>query len=423
MVMTEEFLHYIWRFQLFNGKLVSSAGEDILVIKPGEYNTDEGPDFSNARIRIGTTLWAGNVEVHVRSSDWERHGHTENKRYDNIILHVVGEDDRPVSRLSQEAIPTLSIQNNIDLSLLATYQELKQARRWVPCENMLNKVNPIKMHSMLDRMMAERMQRKSSGIFDMLESLHQSWEEVTYVLVARNFGARINTQVFEWLARSLPYGLIQRCRDQKFRLEALLFGQSGMLHDHFIDEYPRQLRNEYQFFQKKHGMTPLQDHLWNFLRLRPPSFPTVRIAQLADLLYRQTSLFSQILAAETIGEMYSLFECQASDYWDAHYLFDRPSRSKIKSLGSKAIELVIINASIPLIFTYGHYINRQDLKDRAMELLRQLPGEENAIMQRWSDLGIPVSDAWNTQALIELKEKYCDKRKCLHCVIGNSILS
>lgn len=421
--MTEEFLHYLWRFQLLSGRLISTTGEEIMVIKPGNYNTDEGPDFSNARVRIGSTLWAGNVEVHVRSSDWQRHGHVENMRYDNIILHVVGEDDQPVNRLSREIIPTLCVRDNIELSLLATYQELKLARRWVPCENLLPNVDTLKQHGMLDRMMAERMQRKSSGISELLESSHHSWEEVTYILVARNFGARVNAQVFEWLARSLPYCLIQRCRDQKFRLEALLFGQAGMLHDHFIDEYPRKLRQEYQFLQKKYGLIPLQDHLWNFLRLRPSSFPTLRIAQLADLLYRQSGLFSHFLSAENIGEVFSLFACQASDYWDTHYIFDRPSRSRSKSLGPEAIELVIINAVIPLIFTYGQYISRQDLKDRSMDLLRQLPGEKNAMMHKWAGLGMPVSDAWNTQALIELKENYCDKRKCLHCVIGNSILS
>ncbi len=421
--MTEEFLHYIWIYQLLSGKLATSAGEEIHVIRPGNYNTDEGPDFFNARIRIGTTLWVGNVEVHVRSSDWERHGHGENKRYDNIILHVVYEDDRPVSRLSREIIPTVCLQGNIDLTMLATYQELVLTRRWIPCENLLNSVSSLKVSSMLDRMMAERMQRKSEVIVRMLESCQYSWEEVTYVLVARNFGARINAQVFEWLARSLPYPLMQRSRDDRFRIEALLFGQAGMLHDHFIDEYPKQLRAEYQFLQKKYGLLPLQDHLWNFLRLRPPAFPTVRIAQLADLLHMRTSLFSQILSTENIMELVTLFESQASEYWDTHYIFDRLSRRKIKKLGSEAVELIIINAAVPLMFTYGQYVNRQDVKDRAMDLLRQMPGERNAMVMRWAGLGLCVTDAWNTQALIELKEDYCDKRKCLQCVIGNMILS
>ncbi|HNS16928.1 MAG TPA: DUF2851 family protein [Bacteroidales bacterium] len=421
--MTEEFLHYIWRYQLLSGPLTTTDGEEIRVIKSGTYNTDAGPDFSNARIWIGNTLWAGNVEVHIRSSDWERHGHQDDRRYDTIILHVVGEDDMPVRRPSQEFVPTLCLRNNIELSLLATYQELNLARRWIPCEHLVNAISQVKVIHMLDRMMAERMQRKSDTFFKMLESCRYSWEEVTYVLIARNFGARINAQVFEWLARSLPYVMIQRCRDNRFRLEAMLFGQAGMLHDHFMDEYPRHLRTEYQFLQKKHGLSPLQDHLWNFLRLRPPAFPTVRIAQLADLLHRQTSLFSRILAAENVTELASVFESRTSEYWDTHYIFDRPSRRKIKKLGSEAVELIIINAAIPLIFTYGQYLDRQDIKNKAMDLLRKVQGERNSIIRKWASLGLTVSDAWNTQALIELKENYCDKRKCLHCVVGNAILS
>ncbi|MBP6978470.1 MAG: DUF2851 family protein [Bacteroidales bacterium] len=421
--MTEEFLQYIWRYQLLSGKLSTTCGEEIIVIKPGVHNTDEGPDFSNARIRIGSTLWVGNVEVHTRSSDWQRHGHGENRRYDNIILHVVGEDDRPVSRTSQEIIPTLCIHNNVDLSLLATYQELRLARRWIPCETLINAAGTLKIFNMLDRVMAERMQRKSAAIANLLESLNFSWEEVTYVLVARNFGARINAQVFEWLARSLPYVLVQRCRDVRFRLEALLFGQAGMLHDHFIDTYAKQLRDEYQFLQKKYRLAPLQDHLWNFLRLRPPAFPTVRIAQLADLFHRQTSLFSQILEAGNREEMISLFDSQASDYWDNHYIFDSSSHRKIKKLGMEAVELIVVNAAVPLIFAYGQYANRQELSDHAMDLLRQLKGERNSIVRRWADLGISATDAWNSQALIELKENYCDQRKCLQCVIGKEILS
>lgn len=421
--MNEEFLQYVWKFQLFHGELVTTQGDPIIVIKPGEHNPDAGPDFFNARIRIGPIVWNGNVEVHVRASDWLRHNHADNKRYDNIILHVVAEDDLTINRASSEQVPTLCMKHNLNMSMMASYHELKHARRWIPCEKLLGNVPSLNVSGMLDRMMVERLQRKSEQILSMFESCQFSWEEVTYVLCSRSFGTRINAQVFEWLARSVPYSLILRMRDRKFCLEALLFGQAGMLHEHFIDAYPIQLRVEYQFLRKKYDLTPLQDHLWNFLRLRPPSFPTIRIALLADLLYRQTNLFSQILEAKDVSDLFALFESECSEYWENHYLFDRQSRRQTKRLGNDSMELILINTAVPLLYSYGHYINNQKIKDHALELLHQVSGETNTITQKWATLGMGITDAWNTQALLELKEKYCDRKKCLQCHIGNSILT
>jgi hypothetical protein len=421
--MTEEFLQYAWRYRLVQGEIRTTRGEEVLILKPGDYNRDGGPDFMNARVRIAGTLWVGNVEVHVRSSDWNRHHHEQNPRYDSVILHVVFEDDLPVYRNNLEPIPTIAAKKYLNPALFSVYEELQQARRWVPCENMLGDVHPVLITNMLDRTVVERFRRRSDWILSLLESCNGDWEQVAYVLIARNFGTRVNAQAFEWLARSVPLQLLLRYRDQSLKMEALLFGQAGMLHDHFIDDYPRQLRAEYHFLQKKHGLVPLDGHLWDFLRLRPRNFPTVRIAQLADLFQRQTNLFSRLLEIRNMDDLYDMLDCACSDYWLTHFIFDRISGKKIKRIGSLTVMLVAINTVVPLLFAYGHYTGNQQLKDQAIDLLRQVDGEQNSVIRRWTSLGMDTSDAFRTQGLLELKEYYCDQKRCLECIIGKSVIN
>lgn len=423
--MTEEFLYYIWKFRLFKSDVITTQqGEEIKIIKAGEHNRDAGPDFFNAKIKIGKTTWAGNVEIHVNSSDWEKHKHDKNKAYDNIILHVVYNADEEINRKNGESIPTVQLKNRFDIKLLENYEYLQKSKHWIPCQNQIADIaqDTFLINNWLDRMLVERLESKSERIIASLKLNNNNWEHTFYQHLARNFGFKVNSEPFELLAKSLPISCLAKQKDNLFQIEAMLFGQAGMLNDDFKDEYPNELKKEYEFLKRKYNLKPIESQLWKFLRLRPSNFPTIRISQFAHLIYRSSKLFSKILEYDTIVAIEKLFVISCSEYWQTHYVFDKPSAKKDKNFGKSAFEIIVINTIVPFLFVYGMQKKNEKYKERALVHLEKLHGEKNSIIDKWGKCSMPVKSAYHTQALLELKKEYCDQKKCLSCSIGNKIL-
>ena len=421
--MTEEFLHYIWKFRLFEQSLLhAQSGEEVEIIKVGEHNTDAGPDFFNSKIKIGETTWAGNVEVHINSSDWRKHQHQSDKAYDNIILHVVFNNDSEIRRNSGKLIPVLELKNRTDFSLFNKYKQLLENKSWVPCQKQVTEVDTFTINNWLSRLLVERLERKSHLITETLKLNKYNWQETFYQHLAKNFGFKLNAEPFELLSKSLPSGNLAKHKNNLMQIEAMLFGQAGWLEENFHDDYPNQLKKEYGFLKQKFGLKHIDRHLWKFLRLRPVNFPTVRLAQFAQLIYKSDMLFSRIIACENVEDLYKLFKVETSEYWQTHYRFDKSSSRKIKAIGKSSIDIILINTVIPFLFVYGKEKQEEKYRDKALHFLDALTGEKSSIIEKWSNLGLPVKTAYQTQALLELKNNYCNQKKCLNCSIGNQIL-
>ncbi len=421
--MKEDLLHYVWRMQRFErAGLVTTANQAIEILQPGLYNTHAGPDFLNARIRIGDTLWAGNVEMHLKSSDWFLHNHQSDEAYNNVILHVVLEEDQPVTRGNGEPIPCLEMKKRIPKKLAAHYLRLLHEESWAPCEAQLPGVHELTRKLWLGRLAAERLEHKARSIARELENNKENWEESFYQSLARSFGARVNAEPMFLLARNTPLLLLGKHRNSLFQMEALLFGQSGLLQGPFEEEYPLSLQREYRFLQKKYQLAPIPAVSWKFLRLRPANFPTIRIAQLAALCFQASSMFSKALAARNIREVENLFDVKLSNYWWTHYSFGKESPRKQKALGRDTIHLIVINTIAPFLFLYGQRKGETRFQEKALEFLENLRPENNAVISRWKELSMPADSAFHTQALLQLKNEYCDHRRCLECAIGNAIL-
>lgn len=416
--MTEDFLHYLWKYSLLDQPLLLNNGERCQVIKAGTHNSHAGPDFLDARIRIGETLWAGNVEIHINASDWYHHEHQKDDAYDNVILHVVFVEDKTVRRKSGEAIPTLELSGKFDTMLLRRYQTLMENKSWVACESLINTVDRMTQNAWLDRVLVERLEKRTREIAERLEFNKGDWAETFYQVLARNFGFRVNALPMELLARSLPVNVLAKHMDQPEQIEALLFGQSGLLAGKSRDRYFVQLKSEYLFLQKKYSLEPMDQHLWRFLRLRPSNFPTIRISQFSALIFRSSHLLSKVLSIDSVTELSDLFQCSASDYWTDHYTFGKLKKGKPKRLGKSGITLILINTVIPFLFAYGQQKGKADYTDRALKFLEKLPGESNSIIQQWAKFGLNTRSAFQTQALLELKRNYCDHKRCLQCGIG-----
>ena len=439
--MTEDFLHYLWKFQYFHQKnLQTQLGEPIEILKIGTYNTDAGPDFFNSKIKIGNTVWAGNIEVHINSSDWKKHNHHADKGYDNIILHLVFNDDKIIFRNNGEPLPTLELKDKIDLFLFEKYQNLIENKYWIPCEKQISEVDKFAINNWLERLLIERLERKSAAIIETLKLNKNNWQETFYQHLAKNFGFKLNAAPFELLAKSTPLAYLGKHKNSLTQIEAMLFGQAGMLSptpsrpkstgllvseregEKLPDDYRVQLQKEYLFLKQKFNLTPIDAHLWKFLRLRPVNFPTIRLAQFAQLIYKSESLFSKVINCSNIDELYDLFELKTSEYWQTHYLFDKISPKKIKNFGKNSVDIILINTIIPFIFVHGKEKGEEQFCDRAISFLEKINGENNAIIKNWKSLKMPVNTAYQTQALLELKHNYCDKKRCLNCNIGNNIL-
>lgn len=420
--MTEEFLYYIWKFRLFPLNFKLNTGEACKIIDVGTRNDHSGPDFFNAKIKIDDTIWAGNVEVHVKSSDWFSHHHNNDAAYENVILHVVFIHDKEIIRKNGDFIPVLELKDKFNNSLYERYQNFMTSRNWIPCENMMAGVNRFHINNWLDRLLVERLENKAKEIEDQLKLNKNNWEQTFYEFISRNFGFKVNALPFEMIAKSLPLNVFAKHKNSRFQLEALLFGQAGLIPEKGKDDYTRKLRKEYLFLKKKYGLKPIDAHLWKFMRLRPSNFPTIRVAQFADLIYRSSHLFSIILETEKLNDLSKLFEMNVSEYWQTHYVFDKSSKKRMHQLSKATINLLFINTVIPFLFVYGRLRKDNAFSDRALKYLEQIPGENNAIISKWGDLGMSVQTAFNTQALLELKNNYCDKKQCLNCSVGNEIL-
>ena len=421
--MNEAFLHHLWKFRLYNKQQLSTTnGESIEVLRTGQHNTDSGPDFFNAQVKIGNTTWAGNVEIHLKSSAWNSHRHSLDESYNNVILHVVYEHDKEIFTRGNNRLPTLELKGRFNPGLYQNYESLVESQRWIPCANHIGKVDEITVSGWLERMLIERLETKTGSVAESLKQNKNNWEVTFYHLLAKNFGFKTNALPFEMLAKSLLLKALAKHKNHLLQLEAMLFGQAGMLDVDFADGYPKALKKEYEFLRKKFSLSPLQSSPWKFLRLRPSNFPTLRIAQFAGLIHRQGEIFSRILESETIADLQSLFSVTVSGYWETHYSFDQPSVQKRKSLGRDAIHVILVNTVIPFLFAFGKYHSDARYMDKALLFLTMLPPENNSIISKWAETGITSENAGRTQALLQLKNEYCNRKKCLFCGVGNKII-
>ncbi len=423
--MTERLLQFIWQFQYFNkGELTTSAGEKIQIIFPGHYNTNQGPDFTDAKIKIGNTIWAGSVELHLEANDWNKHNHEGDKNYKNVILHVVvNRNTIPVN-----TIPVLELKDRISSLLMQRYEELMNAESFIPCQESISTVKYLVWQSWKERLLAERMLRKTKAVESFQQQNKDHWEESFWWLIARNFGIKVNADAFEAIAKSISINILAKHKNQIHQVEALLFGQAGLLEQraiqkfsHNAEEYPTLLQKEYSFLQKKYKLKPVHIPV-HFLRMRPMNFPTVRLAQLAVLITESSHLFSKIKEAKSIEDVKKLFTITANDYWHYHYKFDEPTEFKKKKLGKAMIENIIINTVCPVLFAYGNHHKDESYKQKALKWLEEVSAESNSITRGFVNLGIENNNAFDSQALLELKNEYCNRKRCLECSVGNFLL-
>ena len=416
--MTERLLQFIWQFQYFNkGELATLRGENLQIIFPGQYNRNQGPDFLEAKIRIDNTTWAGNVELHFKTSDWEKHNHHRDDNYNNVILHVVWEHDAS----NQNSIPVLELNERVSKLLLQRYDELMKAISFIPCEKSIHLARDITWKSWKERLLAERLIKKSKIVEKCLQQSNYHWEEVFWWLLARNFGIKVNADAFEEMARSVPLAILAKHKNQIHQLESILLGQSNLLNKNFSEDYPKMLKKEYEFYKCKYDLKPITNAVF-FLRMRPGNFPTIRLAQLAMLVFGSAHLFSKVKETTSVNEIKRWFDITANDYWHYHYRFDDSSPFRRKKLGASMTDNVMINTIVPMLFAYGNYHGEEGYKQKAVRWLEEISAENNTISKGFQKLGIENKNAFDSQALLELKNEYCDKRRCLDCSIGNSIL-
>jgi hypothetical protein len=425
--MKEEFLHYLWKYGLYDSdKLTDNDGNRIFVIHPGEYNRDSGPDFFNSRISIGDMVWAGNVEIHTKSSHYINHGHHNDPAFNNVILHVVAENDRKIINSKGEEVLTIEI--SFDPSLYEKYLGLVNTPYIIACQDDIGRLDNILVRHWLNSLVIERLQFKAELILKIFSETGNDWEETFYRLLSRYFGFRVNAEPFEMLATALPFRVIRRHADNRFQVEALLFGTAGLLEEGLFkevisDKYYSDLIKEYKILSAKYSLDPIHGWLWKFSRLRPANFPTLRISQLAAMLSVSGGLFSRSVEATDIEQLRGVFEVSASEYWDDHFVFGRRSRNFSKLTGSQATDIFLINAVIPVIFVYGLKRDSHVICERALGFLENIHPEDNIIIKEWETSGIIVESAYYSQALIQLRNEYCKKRRCLECRIGNKLIS
>ena len=417
----EQLLHYVWKHKIFPLKeLKTTTGQQVEVIDTGLANTDAGPDFFNAKLKLDGVLWIGNIEIHERSSDWFKHGHHADAGYNSVILHIASEIDMEISRSNGERIP--QIQLICPEAVRTNYKELLETDSYPPCYRIIPSLPPFTAHSWMTALQMERFEQKATLLNERLKRCQGNWEDAFFITLARNFGFGLNGDAFETWAHRLPFRAVDKHRNDLFQIEAIFFGQAGILEDSDGDGYYLRLKKEYTYLQHKFGLIPMDASLWRFLRLRPANFPHIRIAQLACLYHRAYGLLSRIMETETLQGVRDILKGGTSEYWLTHYTFGGSSPSRQKSLSNTSLDLLIINTVVTFLYAYGLHKGNRVLCARAGSFLEELKAENNYITRMWEQCGMKASNAADSQALIQLKKEYCDKKKCLYCRIGYEYL-
>lgn len=413
----EQLLHYVWKHKIFPLKeLKTTTGQQVEVIDTGLANTDAGPDFFNAKLKLDGVLWIGNIEIHERSSDWFKHGHHADAGYNSVILHIASEIDTEISRSNGERIP--QIQLICPEAVRTNYKELLETDSYPPCYRIIPSLPPFTAHSWMTALQMERFEQKATLLNERLKRCQGNWEDAFFITLARNFGFGLNGDAFETWAHRLPFRAVDKHRNDLFQIEAIFFGQAGILEDSDGDGYYLRLKKEYTYLQHKFGLIPMDASLWRFLRLRPANFPHIRIAQLACLYHRAYGLLSRIMETETLQGVRDILKGGTSEYWLTHYTFGGSSPSRPKTLSNTSLDLLIINTVVTFLYAYGLHKGNRVLCARAGSFLEELKAENNYITRMWEQCGMKASNAADSQALIQLKKEYCDKKKCLYCRIG-----
>ena len=417
----EQLLHYVWKHKIFSLKeLKTTTGQQVEVIDTGLANTDAGPDFFNAKLKLDGVLWIGNIEIHERSSDWFKHGHHADTGYNSVILHIASEIDTEISRSNGERIP--QIQLICPEAVRTNYKELLETDSYPPCYRIIPSLPPFTAHSWMTALQMERFEQKATLLNERLKRCQGNWEDAFFITLARNFGFGLNGDAFETWAHRLPFRAVDKHRNDLFQIEAIFFGQAGILEDSDGNGYYLRLKKEYTYLQHKFGLIPMDASLWRFLRLRPANFPHIRIAQLACLYHRAYGLLSRIMETETLQGVRDILKGGTSEYWLTHYTFGGSSPSRPKTLSNTSLDLLIINTVVTFLYAYGLHKGNPVLCARAGSFLEELKAENNYITRMWEQCGMKASNAADSQALIQLKKEYCDKKKCLYCRIGYEYL-
>ena len=422
--MQEDFLHYIWKHKKFRfNNLETTTGESIVVTSVGQHNFNSGPDFFNAKIKVGDQLWAGNVEIHIKSSDWFVHSHEQDKAYDNVILHVVWEDDTEVFRKDNTPIPTLQLKDIVDVAMLNNYEKLfAKQNKWINCENDFPSTDDFVLTNWLERLYLERLERKSETINTLLVASKNDWESVFFKMLTKNFGLKVNGESFFSLGQSIDFSIIRKTQSNPHVLEAFLFGQAGLLEQDIENAFYLDLKNEYKFLKQKFGLQNNQVLPLQFFRLRPPNFPTIRLSQLANLYNKHQNLFSKVIESNKVEDFYELFKVSTSDFWETHYTFQKTSKTSIKKLSKSFVDLLLINTILPIKFCYAKQ-KGVEIDSEIIKIATAITSEKNNIISAFNNLKKVSKSSLDSQALIQLKTEYCDKNNCLKCAVGNQFLN
>jgi hypothetical protein len=420
--MKEDFLHYLWRYKKLDfSNLYTTNNEKLSIIKVGDYIQQAGPDFFNAQILIGNQKWAGNIEIHLKSSDWYLHHHELDSNYENVILHVVWEHDSAVFRKNNSEIPVLELKNHVSAHLLNQYKKLKTSKTWINCEKEINSIPQFLFQNWQERLFFERLERKFNPIEVFLQQSQNDWEVTFFCFLAKNFGLNSNGESFFKIAQSITFSIIRKESNEIENVEALFYGHASLLEEEKEDNYYQDLKKRWIYLKHKYQLQTVYIEPIQFFKLRPDNFPTIRLSQLAVLYHTHQNLFSKIINATTIHEVYGIFSIASSQYWQNHYQFDKPSTKKIKLLSNSFIDLLIINTIMPFKYAYEKSLGK-DTCEKNIAFLEQIKPEKNNIISKFNGFGVFPKNAFQTQSLLQLKNEYCNRNRCLECIVGQELL-